>query len=160
MKDSIRIKPDHLVDIITSFGTGHGKFQPHPYGHALHTVAARILRDPDVCLEVELDADDICQPCIHNVNGLCDDMIDTSFRPKAPPSKRLWNLLIDQRWCERLGISQGQRLTAREFCQRLRDRAGDITDIYREVPFDRAAERARSLMVGIRKFLTIDTTYL
>lgn len=158
MKDAIRIKPHHFVDIVTSFGAGRTSFQPHPYGHAVHTVAAKILGEPDVALVIELGADDICRPCVHNVDGLCDDTIDTSFRPEAPSSKRQWNLLIDQRWCERLGIGQGHRLTARELCRRLRDRAGDITDLYREIPAERTAGRARSLMVGIRKFLTTGTT--
>jgi hypothetical protein len=61
--------------------------------------------------------------------------------------------LIDRRWCERLGIKQGDRLTARQFCERLRSHAGDITDIYREIPAERTAERAGKLEEGIRKFL-------
>ena len=152
MTSVIHVKPHHFVDIITGFGAG-ARFEPHPYGHAVHTVAECILGDRDVLLEMELGADDICKPCIHNINGLCDDMIDTSFRPTAPSAKREWNLLIDQRWCERLGIRQGDRLTARQMCERLRDRAGDITDIYREIPVDYTAERARELKEGIGNFL-------
>ena len=149
----IRIKPHHFVDIITSFGDGKVELAPHPYGHALHTVTARILHNPDVLLEMELGADDICAPCKHNIAGRCDDTIDTSYRPTAPSSKREWNLLIDQRWCARLKIKQGDRLTARQFCERLRQLAGDITDIYREIPADKTADRARKLRAGITKFL-------
>jgi hypothetical protein len=153
MQDAIRIKPHHFVDILTSVGAGQTTFQPHPYGHALHAVAAGILGRPDALLEIELGADDICRPCVHNLAGLCDDTIDTSFRPEAPSSKRQWNLLIDRRWCERLGVGQGDRLTAQEFCLRLRDRAGDITEIYRETPADRTAERADKLKKGVDRFL-------
>lgn len=153
MKDIIYIKPHHFVDIITSFGTGKKTFEPHPYGHAIHTIAEKILHNPDILLEIELDADDICKPCKHNINGLCDDTIDTSFRPEAPTSKRQWNLLIDRRWCERLNIKQGDRLTARKFCKRLQDLAGDITDIYREIPADMTSERASNLKKGITEFL-------
>ena len=153
MEDIIYIKPHHFVDIITSFGAGEVTFEPHPYGHAVHIVAARVLSDRDILLEMELGADDICKPCKHNINGLCDDTIDTSFRPEAPSSKREWNLLIDRRWCERLKIKQGDRLTAKEFCERLRDLSGDITDIYLEVPANLTAERANKLKEGIRKFL-------
>ena len=150
MDDVIRIKPHHLVDIITQFGEGR-PFEPHPYGHALHTVAGRILADPEVMLEMELGADDICAPCIHNIAGLCDDTIDTSYRPAAPPAKRDWNLLLDRRWCERLSLSPGQRLTARAFCLLLRDRAGDLTDIYREIPPDRTAQRAARLAASVNR---------
>jgi hypothetical protein len=153
MKSLIRIKPHHFVDIITSFSADDLTFEPSPYGHAVHTVSERILKDRDILLEMELGADDICAPCIHNINGLCDDIIDTSFRPDAPSSKREWNLIIDKRWCERLNLQQGNRLTAREFCERLRDNTDGITDIYREIPVERTAERASKLEAGIKKFL-------
>jgi len=153
MGEAIQMKPHHLVDIITSFAGGQTTFKPHPYGHAVHSVAARVLSDRDVLLEMELGADDICKPCKHNIDGLCDDTIDTSFRPDAPSSKREYNLLLDERWCERLGLQQGDRLTAREFCQRLRDGMGDIRDIYRENPDQRIAERKEKLEAGIARFL-------
>ncbi len=149
----IHIKPHHFIDIITSYGRGE-KFEPHPYGHAVHTVAKRILQNRDAMLVMELGADDICKPCKYNVNGVCDDTIDTSFRPAAPPRKQDWNLLIDKRWCKRLGLAQGDRLTVRQLCERLRDRAGDITDIYREIPKDMTAKRAKTMREGVRRFLT------
>jgi len=156
MKDVIYIKPHHFIDIITSFGAGQRAFEPHPYDHAVHSVAAKILDSRDILLEMELGADDICKPCKHNIDGLCDDTIDTSFRPDAPSSKREWNLMIDQRWCNRLELQQGDCLTTREFCQRLQDYAGDITDIYRELPAERTAEKTSRLKRGVKKFLNED----
>lgn len=153
MTDPIRIKPHHFVDIITALGRGQTTFEPHPYGHDVHAVAARLLEDRDTLLEIELGADDICRPCRHNVSGLCQDTIDTSFRPDAPTSKREYNLLIDERWCERLGLTQGQRLTARELCRRLLEQAADIADVYRENPADRTARRAEDLRAGIARYL-------
>jgi hypothetical protein len=153
MTDIIRIKPHHFIDILTYYGAGTTSFDPHPYGHAQHTVATRILGDPDVLLEMELGADDICTPCVHNTGGLCDDVIDTSYRPQAPSSKREWNLLIDRRWCARLGLKQGKRLSARTFAAHIRDHAGDITDIYQEIPAERTAERMSKLSKGIVKLL-------
>jgi len=153
MSDVVRIKPHHFVDIIAAFGAGQETFKPHPYGHAVHTVAAKVLADRDVLLEMELGADDICKPCKHNIGGRCDDTIDTSFRPKAPRSKRQYNMLIDVRWCRRLKLKQGDRLTARQFCERLRDLMGDITRIYAENPPDRTAAKADNLKRGIEKFL-------
>lgn len=149
----IAIKPHHLIDIITDFGEGQTEFQPHPYGHAVHTVAKAILENRDVGLRIEFGADDICQPCCHNIDGLCGDTIDTSFRPQAPESKREYNLLLDQRWSERLGLQQDDELTAREFVIRLRDRASDLGNIYREMPADRTVERQEKLQQGIKKFL-------
>ena len=155
MKNAIAIKPHHFVDIITAFGGGTEDFEPHPYGHAVHTVGRALLDDRDTVLEIELGADAVCEPCRHNVDGVCDDVIDTSFRPAAPKSKREWNLIIDRRWCERLEIRQGDRLTARTLCERIRERAGDITDIYQEIPIERTASRQCDLQRGVRKFLAV-----
>ncbi len=150
----IAIKPHHFVDILTALGGGRTEFEPHPYGHAVHTVARAILARRDVELRIELGADDICGPCRHNVDGLCDDVIDTSFRPEAPASKREYNLLIDRRWAEQLGVRQDDRLTARELCLRVGACADDIEGIYKEIPSDRTAERQAKLQKGIAKFLT------
>ena len=149
----IAIKPHHFVDIVTAFGDGHTEFHPHPYGHAVHSVAKEILANRDIDLRIELGADDICLPCRHNVDGLCDDTIDNSFRPQAPKSKREWNLLIDRRWCKRLGLRQDDQFTARELCERIRDRSGDITAIYREIPAERTADRQSKLCRGVARFL-------
>ena len=153
MEEVIRIKPHHFIDIVTAFGDGVDEPPPHPFGHAVHTMTARVLTNRDMLLEMELGADDICAPCDHNINGLCNDIIDTSYRPQAPDSKREWNLIIDHRWCARLGLDQGDRLSARQFCVRLREKADDITDLYREIPEGMTAERQQKLEAGIAKFL-------
>jgi hypothetical protein len=153
MAKTIRIKPHHLMDILTAFGKGQRRFDPHPYGHAVHAVAAAVAEDPDVLLVMEFGADDICKPCVHNIGGLCDDTIDTSFRPEAPRSKREWNLRLDRRWAARLGLKEGDRLTARQLCERLRDELDDIAEIYREIPADMTAARAADLRKGVALFL-------
>jgi len=153
MEGPIRIKPHHFVDIIAAYGAGAETFRPHPYGHALHSVAERILSRHDALLELVLGPDDVCAPCVHNIDGQCDDVIDTSYRPAAPSSKRQWNLLIDRRWLRRLGPRPGQRISAREFCQLLAGSADDVGDIYPEMPAERNAERTTKLQAGARKFL-------
>jgi len=154
MNDVISIKPHHFIDILTEYGAGRETWQPHPYRHAVHTVAQKILANHDAVLEMNSGIDDICKPCVHNINGKCDDMIDTSYRPQAPPAKHDWNLLIDNRWYARLGLTDGDRLTAREFVIRLRDAISNgIDDIYREIPADMNARRLANLKAGIAKFL-------
>jgi len=153
MEEVVRIKPHHFVDIIAAWGAGREEFEPHPLGHAVHIVAGKVLGNRDVMLEMKIGADDICKPCRHNYNGLCVDKIDTSWRPDAPSSKREWNLRLDRRWCARLQLKQGDQMSALDLCKRIRDMAGDITDIYREIPAERTAERAANLKAGITKFL-------
>jgi hypothetical protein len=88
MNDIISIRPLHFVDILCDYGAGTDRFEPHPYGHAVHTVANRMLDDKDVMLEITLAPDDVCTPCSHNIEGVCDNNIDRSFRPSAPPLMR------------------------------------------------------------------------
>ena len=154
MSDAIGIKPHHFVDIIAEYGAGRETWEPSAYGHAVHTVAERLLRERDVTVEMQSGADDICAPCIHNLDGLCDDTIETSFRPEAPSSKREWNLIIDGRWYARLDLKDGDRLTAKGFVRRLRDAIGEgINDIYRELPPEMTAERLGKLNSGAAKYL-------
>ena len=157
MSDEIHIKPHHFIDIITKYGAGTLSFSPHPYGHAVHSIARNIIDNRDVLLEIDLGADDICSPCIHNIDGICDDTIDTSYRPEAPQSKHEWNLLIDRRWCKRLDIGRGDRLSAVQFCCKLREMNRNITDIYREIPANRTTERLLNLEKGVDKFLDSDS---
>ena len=151
----IVIKPHHFIDIVAACGDGQTHFEPHPYGHAVHSVANEILANPEIELIMELGADDICAPCEHNIGGQCQDRIDTSYRPDAPASKRAWNLRIDDRWCERLGLSQSDRLTARQFCQRLAASTDNIDDIYREEPRTKTADRLCRLQAGVARLAAL-----
>ncbi len=153
MPPNLTLKPHHFVDIIRSFGCGQKTFEPHPYGHAVCTVSEAILSNPETALTIELGADSICHPCVHNIDGVCDDTINTSNRPKAPKSKQAYNLLIDQRWSQRLGITQGDRFTARELCRLIHDKMGDTTDIYHEMPADLVAKRRENLVNGLEYYL-------
>lgn len=141
---------------MADYGAGEIAVSPHPYGHAVHTVTAALLNDPDVTLEVELGADAICAPCLHNIEGVCDDTLDSSLGPSVPHLKRVLNRLLDERWCERLSLKQGDRLTARQMCERIASRGYDITLIYREMRPDIGQQKARSLKLGVVKYLDLD----
>ncbi|HNS32084.1 MAG TPA: hypothetical protein PKN36_03810 [bacterium] len=153
-KLSLSIKPHHLVDIIISFGYESIEFKPHPFGHAVHKVAETVFNNPDEKFCIELGADTICSPCKYNVNNRCIDTIDTSYRPLAPRSKNEWNLLLDRRWCEKLGLKQGDVLTARQFGRLVEEKGGDISDIYRELPSEMISKRKQALAKGLKNFLS------
>ena len=162
MRDIIHIKPHHFIDIITTLGKGISLFKPTPHGHNVHKAAHAILANPELMLQMELGTDDICAPCIHNIEGQCDDRIDTSWRPEAPSLKRDWNLLIDRRWCERLGLNQGDMLTARGFCTLLDTNITNLRAIYREIPADNENLTLREprLRRGIDDFLKLKSGHI
>lgn len=64
MKKYIKIKPHHFIDIITSFSTDKVLFKPHHYKHQVRYVSKEILENKNLILEIELGANDICEPCI------------------------------------------------------------------------------------------------
>lgn len=112
----MRARPHHLIDIICQYGAGR-PFEPHPYGHAVHLVAAKVIADPDVPVEFVVAADDICAPCVHNVGGRCDDII-TIVDPPLPKQ-----VSVDRadRWLLAfLGIAEGQVMPFREYLAILR----------------------------------------
>ncbi|OHD48975.1 MAG: hypothetical protein A2096_13070 [Spirochaetes bacterium GWF1_41_5] len=149
----IKIKPHHFIDIITSLANEKIELKPCSYRHDVHTVTRLLLQDSEIELEMELGADKICAPCIHNKNGLCDDTIDTSARPRAPSSKREWNLLIDQRWCSRLQIKQDDVFSAQDFCLLIKKYTNNLQEIYPEMPLGHTEQRARDLNTGLEKYL-------
>lgn len=149
----ITVKPHHFVDMIALIGDGRTTLNPHPYGHALHSIFKNILGNPQVVLCIEWSADDICRPCCHNINGRCDDMVDASLRSRSIHSKQEYNLVIDKRWSRHLGLKQNDRLRARTFCLRLRDCLENMAKIYKEKPAAWIKKRKAALMQGIAVLL-------
>ena len=155
----IKIKPHHFVDIITSFSADRVILKPHHYNHSVHSISKKILENRSSILEIELDADDICQPCIHNIDGICDDILNISNRPKVPPLKREWNLILDKRWCKRLKIEQGEIISVLEFCKLLNEGSNNLVDIYKENNLENTIKRELNLKKGLRKYLTSNVVY-
>ncbi|HOJ38952.1 MAG TPA: hypothetical protein PKX93_00550 [bacterium] len=150
METAIIIKPHHFVDIISSLGSRKLSLEPHPYGHAVAKVTALILTSPERHLVLTPGADDICRPCSHLIHGVCNDTIDTSWRPLISPSKYLWNLTIDWRWFHLLGLKPGDSLTVFEFCQLLEPHLNDLPVVYEELPAERLAQRFQYLKNGLK----------
>ncbi len=155
----IKIKPHHFIDIITSFYADRVILKPHYYYHNVHSISKTILENRNTLLEIDLGVDDICKPCIHNINGVCDDMLDISNRPKVPPLKREWNLILDTRWCERLKIDQGTIISVLEFCMLLEEGANNLLEIYKENKREYTIEREIHLKKGLKKYLTSSVIY-
>ncbi|MDD5678353.1 MAG: hypothetical protein PHW60_10250 [Kiritimatiellae bacterium] len=149
----LKIRPLHFVDIIRDIGNDIIDFKPNSNGNNYHAVAAQILNNKDLLLEITLDPDDVCKPCRNNASGVCDETIDRSFRPTAPPLMRDWDLSINRRWCERLKINPGDRFTAKALCRILKDHTDNMQAIYHEIIDDRIAKKEIAVKKGIAKYL-------
>ena len=149
MREVVQTKPHHFLDIIKVFGAG-GKFVPSSYGHAVHTVAEKVLGNRDVVLQLILGCDDICRPCVHNKEGKCVDGVN------HPPftSKEEYNKAIDSRIFELWRLKEGTEIAASEFCRLAQKNIETLYEIWRDVPRKDTDLRKEDLMKGISMYLT------
>lgn len=148
----MRARPHHLIDIITQYGAGR-PFRPHEYGHAVHTVAERVISQPDVAVEFVVDADDICAPCVHLVEGRCDDVLSQLDPPgdrKRSHSKQDYNDDLDRRLLDFLGMHESQTMSFREYLRVIREHLDGIEAVCSH-PGEDPAQRAAKLTHGLEK---------
>jgi len=142
----MKLRPHHLLDIITQYGQGR-PFEPSAYGHAVHTVARLVLADQTQPAEMVVSADDICAPCRNLVAGRCTDVVG-SLDP--PPSKQDYNDAIDRRVLAHLGLAEGQVLTVRAFAEQTLERLQDLEQVCSH-PGEEPAARLQHLRQGLQK---------
>lgn len=142
----MRARPHHLIDIITQYGAGR-PFRPHEYGHAVHTVAERVISQPDVAVEFVVDADDICAPCVHLVDGRCDDVLG---QLDPPVSKQEYNDDLDCRLLAHLEMREGQVMSFREYLAVIGDHVDGIEQVCAH-PGEDPARRLRDVRRGLEK---------
>jgi hypothetical protein len=110
----MKLRPHHVLDIIRNYGNGV-EFKPHPYGHAVHIVAQKILSDVDQEVELIIGPDEICRPCRHlGQDGMCDDVL---HQLDPPISKQIYNDELDSRLFPYLGIQPDTVMTIRTFLE-------------------------------------------
>ncbi|MFA6047798.1 MAG: DUF1284 domain-containing protein [Parcubacteria group bacterium] len=150
---TILIKPHHFLDIIKLYGSGLEEFIPDKeYSHDFWKVGNDILRNPNIEMELTLGADDICVPCKFIKNGLCSDMTDID---SGEISKDEWNKTIDRRLLEMLGLNEGDKITAIEYCNlasRIITRE-KILKVWKEKPVEITEKRVDLLLKGIEKYI-------
>ena len=143
----MKLRPHHLIDIVSDYGHGI-KFRPHPYGHALHTVAEQVVSDPDIEVKFVLAADEICFPCKHlRADGQCEDVL---HQLDEPESKQSYNDRLDSNLFSYLGMQMGTRTTVRAFLERLNEHTPGIEKICTH-PGEKAEHRLSGLEKGLMR---------
>ncbi len=152
-KETLLIKPHHFLDVIKLFGSGLDKFVPNmEYGHDFWKVGNDILENPNVQLQLTVDNDAICIPCKFSNGKICTGM--TSANSKEI-SKDEWNKIIDLRLFKILGLDNGAKLSALDFCKVAQKKINreNIFEVWKEKPTDITEKRANFLLAGINKYL-------
>jgi hypothetical protein len=144
---ALELRPHHLLDIISDYGHGI-RYQPHAYGHALHTVAEQVLGNLDQDLVFVIAADAVCQPCSHlQADGQCDDVLS---QLAEPVSKQSYNDGLDRRLWPYLGLDTGNRMTMRQFLLRVHQHLPGIETICTH-PGEERADRLAGLQRGLER---------
>jgi len=145
--ETMELRPHHILDIVKGYGAGSA-FKPHPYGHAVHTVAKQILSDLETKVRLVVGADEICRPCIHlQPDGLCDDVL---HQLDPPISKQIYNDDLDRRLLAYLGLTAGTVMTIREYLTIVSDYVPGIEQLCTHPKEDRQA-RLQGLIGGLEK---------
>ena len=144
----MKLRPHHLIDIVCHYGHGVA-FGPHPYGHAVHTVAERVIDNPDLEVEFVLAADDICLPCRYlRADGQCADVL---HQLEEPVPKQAYNDGLDGRLFPFLGIQPGVRMTVRSFLVAVDEHMPGIVEICTH-PGEEEQHRLDGLRNGLTRF--------
>lgn len=145
----LRIKPHHFLDILRDYGAGRS-WKPHPYGHAVHTVARSLLDNREQMVVLVLGVDDVCDPCRKNENGTCMDWTES---PGYRIRKEDWNRRIDRRILGLFGLGEGTAISALDFARLALRHIDDVSTVWREVPAEQTQERVRNLSRGLSAYL-------
>lgn len=149
----MRLRPHHLLDIVTDYGHGV-EFKPHPYGHAVHTVAAQVVANPGSQVRFVLAADEICCPCRHlRSDGQCGTDVpirDVLHQLREPISKQAYNDELDRRLFSYLGMSPGEEMTVGAFLERVNERTPGLEKICTH-PGEQEERRLEGLEKGLAR---------
>ncbi len=147
-EEPVKLRPHHLLGILTGYGNGE-KFEPHPYGHALHIIAPMVREHPTLRVKFVVAADDICAPCKHlRPDGTCDDVLS---QLSPPISKQEYNDKLDRRLFAYLNLRSGATMTVRAFCKLVNRRVPGIEKICTH-PKEDEQRRLAGMIKGLQMF--------
>jgi hypothetical protein len=143
----LQLRPHHIIDIITGHGQGI-EYQSHPYGHAQHIVAPKLLSNLDLKIKLVLAADDICKGCEHLLpDGKCKDVL-AQLTPSPP--KQAYNDVLDARLFDLFKITPDTVLTFRKYLVVVNENVPGIERICTH-PKEDQEERLLGLTNGLKK---------
>ncbi len=149
MNDTITIKPHHFMDIIKLYGSGIEVFVPdEKMRHDFYKIANAVIGNPNLCIHLTIEGDDICLPC-KMYTGTCTDTI--SHIPGIS-SKNDYNKSLDARILEFFQLEKPE-YTALELCQILYQSHEQIFRVWQEEEDQITKKRHRLFLQGAKKYL-------
>ncbi len=145
----MKLRPHHMLDMLAGLGQGKD-FSKQGDGTGQKDVAAAILADPDTVVEwICTGPDTICVPCKSmQPDGTCDRVL-TDREP--PLVFKVYNDALDRQLLDYLGLTPGQSMSVREFCERVAAHTPGIGEECAH-PHQDPAEKLASILKGLTRF--------
>ena len=139
------------MDIIKLYGSGIDVFVPdEKMQHDFYKIANEIIKNPQVKLSLTIDADDICQPCVQCINGICDDELPKTL---GNIKKDDYNKRLDQRLIDYLQLNLKEQYTALSLCRIMYEKKDIIFKVWLEEDDKITQRRFELFQLGAKKYL-------
>lgn len=139
------------MDIIKLYGSGIEVFVPdEKMQHDFYKIANEIIKNPQVKLSLTIDADDICQPCVQCINGICDDGLPKTL---GNIKKDDYNKRLDQRLIDYLRLNLKEQYTALTLCRIMYEKKDIIFKVWLEEDDKITQRRFELFQLGAKKYL-------
>jgi len=146
-KVQLTIRIHHFFDIIRVLRSGKKLEANDLYKHSYHKVANTIRDFPDLKMKIVMDLDSVCDGCIHNKDGKCDDPLTII---KGFTMKNDYNNYLDKRILEKSNISEGDIVTPRLICKSAYKYIDNIYQIYELAPKIEIDARKKEFIDGLK----------
>lgn len=149
----ITIKPHHFMDIIKLYGSGIEVFVPdEKMNHDFYKIANLILKHHGILLNLTIEADDICAPCIMCSGHTCTDQLHSI--PDFD-SKDAYNHLLDSRIMEQFQLDGKKKYETDYLCSVMLKHYDCIDTIWQEEKDEITQKRKKLFIKGAEKYLSM-----
>lgn len=143
---AMKMRIHHFFDIIRDLRTGEKMAADNNYKHSYHSVANLLRDNPDIKMKITVGLDSVCDGCIHNKDGVCDDPLKAK---KGFTLKHEYNSYLDKRILETLQWSEGDIVTPRKICRSAYKYIDSIYQIYEVNPKEDIDTRKKKVIEGL-----------
>jgi len=148
-KVEMTMRIHHFFDIIRDLRTGEKMVADTNYKHSYHSVANTLMDSSDIKMKIIVGLDSVCDGCIHNKEGKCDDPLTIK---KGFTMKHDYNNYLDKRILEKLNWSEGDIVTPKKICKSAGKYINSIYQIYEIDPKEEIDARKKEFIEGLRYY--------
>jgi hypothetical protein len=143
------IRIHHFFDIIRDLRTGDKIMADTNYRHSYHSIANTLRDSPDIKMKIVVGLDSVCDGCIHNMEGKCDDPLTIK---KGFTMKHDYNNWLDKRILEKFNLSDGKIVTPVKLCKSAHKYIDNIYQIYELDTKEEIDTRKKEFIEGLKYY--------